>query len=319
MAKVYVTRQLPEGGLDRLQGQHRVDVNPEDRPLTREELLSVVREYDGVICLLSDSIDSAVIAAAKGRVKIFANYAVGYDNIDIQAAAEAGIFVSNTPGVLTEATADLAWALLLAVSRRLIPAHNDTLAGKFKGWHPTAYLGRDFSGATLGLVGAGRIGQATARRARGFGMKMLYYNRSPKPVFEAECGARQVDLETLLLESDFVSLHLPLNKETVGLLNAQRLELLKPTAVLVNTARGPIIDEGHLAHMLRTGKLAGAGLDVYTQEPRIHPDLIGLENVVLLPHIGSASWQTRLQMAEMAGENVLAVLAGGRPLHPVTP
>lgn len=317
MAKVYVTRQLPQGGLAKLEAKHQVKINPQDCPLSREELLLVVEEYDAVICLLNDKIDEEVVKAAEGKVKIFANYAVGYDNIDISAAIKAGIHVSNTPGVLTDATADIAWALLLAVARKIVPAHQFTLAGEFKGWHPTEFLGGDFKGATLGIVGAGRIGQATARRARGFDMDIIYYNRSAKPQFEQECGARQVDLETLLRESDFVSVHLPLTIETDGLLDCRHLEMLKSTATLVNTARGPIIDEGHLAGMLREGRLAGAGLDVYAKEPEVHPELLGLNNVVLLPHIGSASWQTRLKMANIVADNVMAVLAGGEPLNPV--
>lgn len=317
MSKIYVTRQLPEGGLKKLEAIHQVDVNDQDRPLTREELLSVVSQYDAVICLLSDSIDSTVIEAARGKVKIFANYAVGYDNIDIFAAEAAGIYVSNTPGVLTEATADIAWALMLAAARHIVAAHNYTEAGKFLGWHPTEFLGGDFHNATLGIVGAGRIGQAVARRAIGFGMRVLYYSRSSQLEFEKQCGAQKVDLETLLRESDYVSLHVPLTEETKGLLDSRHLEMLKPTAVLVNTARGPVVDEGHLAFLLRSGRLAGAGLDVYAREPKIHPDLFGLDNVVLLPHIGSASWQTRLEMARMASENVLAVLSGSPPLNPV--
>lgn len=319
MAKVYVTRQLPQGGLTRLEGVHQVDVNPADQPLTRDQLLTVVQQCDAVICLLSDRIDQEVIDAAKGKVKIFANYAVGYDNIDVAAAAQAGIFVSNTPGVLTEATADIAWALLMAAARKIVPAHNYTEAGNFKGWHPTEFLGQDFHGATLGIVGAGRIGQTTARRALGFGMKIIYYNRTPKPEFETQTGATKVDIDTLVKESDFISLHVPLNPGTEGLLNAQRLELLKPNAIVVNTARGPVIDEGKLAAMLRAGRIAGAGLDVYDKEPVIHPDLYGLENVVLLPHIGSASWQTRLKMAEMTGDNVMAVLEGKEPPNTVRP
>lgn len=317
MAKVYVTRELPIGGLDSL-AEHHVDTNPNDRPLTREELLAVVKEYDGVISLLSDKIDWEIIQAARDKVKIFANYAVGYDNIDIARAAKAGIYITNTPGVLTEATADIAWALLLATSRHIVAADKFTRLGKFQGWHPTLFLGGDFHGATLGIVGAGRIGQATARRAKGFGMKVLYYNRSPRPEFEAQ-DARGVDLKTLLAESDYVSLHLPLTPETHGLLDAAHLELMKPTSVLVNTARGPVVDEAYLAQMLSQGRLAAAGFDVYAQEPKIHPDLLGLENVVLLPHIGSASRQTRIKMAEMAAANVLAVLAGGEPLNPVLP
>jgi glyoxylate reductase len=318
MGKIYVTRQLPAGGLDCL-AAHQVDINPYDRPLTRHELLAKVTHYDAVICLLSDSIDAEVIQAAKGKVRIFANYAVGYDNIDIATAAKSGIYITNTPGVLTEATADIAWALLLAAARHIVVADQFTRSGKFKGWHPTAFLGRDLYGATLGIVGAGRIGQATARRAKGFGMEILYYNRSRREEFEAECGARQTDLSTLLAASDFVSVHLPLTPDTCGLLEARQLELMKPTAVLVNTARGPVVDEACLAEMLGSGRLAAAGLDVYAEEPKIHPDLLGLENVVLLPHIGSASWQTRLKMANMAAANVSAVLAGEQPLNPVLP
>jgi len=318
LAKIYVTRQLPEGGLDSL-SQHQVDVNEEDRPLSKEELLDIVREYDAVICLLNDGIDSEVIAAAQGKVKIFANYAVGYDNIDVAAAHGAGIKVSNTPGVLTEATADIAWALLLAAGRHIVAAHKFTLEGKFQGWHPTEFLGQEFHGANFGIIGAGRIGQATARRATGFGMKILYYNRSAKLGFERECNATRVELDTLLQQSDFVSIHVPLTPETQNLLDARRLEMLKPTAVVVNTARGPVLDEAHLATMLRQGKLASAGLDVYAQEPKIHPDLLDLDNVVLLPHIGSASWQTRLKMAAMAAENVAAVLDGREPPNPVIP
>lgn len=315
MAKVYVTRQLPAGGLDLLTENHQVHINPHDRPVTREELLAVVKEYDGVICLLSDAIDKEIIHAARG--KIFANYAVGYDNIDIDAAVKAGIWVTNTPGVLTEATADIAWALLLAVSRQIVVADRYTRDGLFRGWHPTAFLGGDFFGATLGIIGAGRIGQAVARRAIGFGLKILYYNRSAKPGLEKSCGARQTDLAELLSTSDFVSIHLPLSLETKGLLGPRQLAMLKPTAVLVNTARGPVLDEGYLAQMLAEGRLAGAGLDVYQAEPKISQALLGLKNVVLLPHIGSASWQTRLKMANMAAANVAAVLAGKTPPNPV--
>lgn len=317
MGSVFVTRQLPAAGLADLAAVHSVETNPYDRPVTRQELLAAVQRHDAVICLLSDAIDQGIIHAARRKVKIFANYAVGYDNIDLAAARQAGIFVTNTPGVLTEATADLAWALLLSAARGIVAADSFTRSGKFQGWHPTAFLGGDFHGATLGIVGAGRIGQATARRAKGFGMEIIYYNRSRQPDFEAETGAKPTELDALLAMSDYVSLHLPLTPETRGLLGPRRLELLKPTAVLVNTARGPIVDEAHLATMLKTGGLAAAGLDVYAEEPLVHPALMGLANVVLLPHIGSASRQTRLKMASMAAANVLAVLGGGAPPNPV--
>lgn len=317
MGKVFVTRQLPPGGLDLLEPEHQVHVNPWDRPLSRQELLAAVKEYDGIICLLNDSIDREVIGATKG--KIFANYAVGYDNIDIQAAAEAGIWVTNTPGVLTEATADIAWALLLAAGRHIVAADSYTREGHFKGWHPTAFLGGDFAGATLGIIGAGRIGQAVARRGIGFGMKILYYSRSEKPQLEKDTGATRADLPELLAASDFVSIHLPLTTGTSGLLGPEELAQMKPSAVLVNTARGPIVDEVYLAEMLKDGRLAGAGLDVYAEEPKIFAPLLGLKNVVLLPHIGSASWQTRVKMAEMAATNVAAALRGERPPNPVLP
>lgn len=317
MAKVFVTRPLPQGGTALLEKEHQVDVNADDKPMAREKLLAAVREYDGIICLLNDRIDAGIIEAARGRVKIFANYAVGYDNIDVAAAKAAGIYVTNTPGVLTEATADLAWALLLAAARQVVVAHKYTAQGNFSGWHPTQFLGRDFHGATLGIIGAGRIGQAVARRAAGFGMNIIYYNRSPKPQLEAELNAQRTGLSQLLRQSDFISVHVPLTAETRHMLDADRLALLKPTAVLVNTARGPIIDEAALASALREKRLFAAGLDVYEQEPQIHPQLLGLDNVVLLPHIGSASWQTRLKMAQMAAANVAAVLSGGKPLNPV--
>lgn len=317
MGKIFVTRQLPRGGLDSLGSEHQVQVNPWDRPLSRQELLAAAKEYDAIICLLNDVIDGEIIGAAKS--KIFANYAVGYDNIDIEAAAAAGIWVTNTPGVLTEATADIAWALLLAAGRHIVAADGYTRAGHFHGWHPTAFLGGDFYGATLGIIGAGRIGQAVARRARGFGMKILYYSRAEKQRLEEDTGATRADLPELLAASDFVSIHLPLTPATNGLLGPAQLALMKPTAVLVNTARGPIVDEDYLAQMLAEGRLAGAGLDVYAEEPKISSSLLDLKNVVLLPHIGSASWQTRLKMAEMAAGNVAAVLRGERPANPVLP
>ncbi len=317
MAKVYVTRQLPEGGLESLKKKHQVDINCDELPLSRQQLLEVVKNYDAVICLLNDRIDKEIIDAAKGKVKIFANYAVGYDNIDVEAARQAGVYVSNTPGVLTEATADLAWALMLAAARQLIPAHSHTVAGKFARWEPTSFLGRDLHGATLGIIGAGRIGQAVARRAQGFGMQVLFYNKSPRPRLEQVGNARWSSLEELLSKSDFVSIHVPLNNETKHMLNAQRLAMLKPTAVLVNTARGAIIDEAALAQALKERQIFAAGLDVYEHEPEIHPDLLGLDNVVLAPHIGSASWNARIKMARMAASNVESVLAGRPPVNAV--
>lgn len=310
---VYVTRQIPEAGIEMLREACRVvDVNPEDRVLTHEELLAAVAGREGVLCLLTDRIDAEVMDAAKG-CKVFANYAVGYDNIDVAAATERGIVITNTPGVLTDATADLAWTLLFAVTRRVVEADRYTRAGKFKGWGPMLFLGGDITGRTLGIIGAGRIGQAVARRSVGFGMKVLYTDPSPRPELEKDIGAERVGLDELLRESDFVSVHCLLNEETRHLIGRRELELMKPTAYLINNARGPIVDEKALVEALRQKRIAGAGLDVYENEPELTPGLAELDNVVLLPHLGSASIQTRTDMATLAAQNLLTVLTGNLP------
>ena len=317
--KVYVTRQIPDAGITMLrQACEVVDVNPEDRVLTHEELLAAVGGRDGVLCLLTDRIDAEVMDAAKG-CKVFANYAVGYDNIDVPAATERGIVITNTPGVLTEATADLAWALLFAVTRRVVQGDRYTREGKFKGWGPMLFLGGDITGRTLGIVGAGRIGQAVARRSIGFQMKVLYTDPSPRPELEKDIGARRMELDELLRESDFVSIHCLLNEETRHLMGKRELELMKPTAYLINNARGPIVDEKALVEALRQKRIAGAGLDVYEDEPELAPGLAELDNVVLLPHLGSASIATRTRMATLAAENLLAVLEGETPPNVVNP
>ena len=310
---VYVTRQIPEAGIEMLrQACQVVDVNPEDRVLTHEELLAAVAGRDGVLCLLTDRIDAEVMDAAKG-CKVFANYAVGYDNIDVAAATERGIVITNTPGVLTDATADLAWTLLFAVTRRVVEGDRYTRAGKFKGWGPMLFLGGDITGRTLGIIGAGRIGQAVARRSVGFQMKVLYTDPSPRPELEKDIGAERVELDELLRESDFVSVHCLLNEETRHLIGKRELELMKPTAYLINNARGPIVDEKALVEALHEKRIAGAGLDVYEDEPELAPGLAELDNVVLLPHLGSASIQTRTDMATMAAHNLLTVLSGNLP------
>jgi glyoxylate reductase len=263
---------------------------------------------DAIVCLLTDRIDAAVLEAAAPRVKVVANVAVGYDNVDVDAAARLGIIVCNTPGVLDETTADLAFALMLAASRLTSSAEADLRAGRWPGWGITQYLGRDVHGATLGLVGYGRIGRAVARRARGFGMTVLHHTRHDT----GEPGWRH-DLDDLLRAADVVSLHVPGGPATHHLVDARRLTLLRPTSVLVNTARGTVVDEAALADALHEGRLFAAGLDVYEREPAIHPRLLDAPRTVLLPHVGSASVATRTRMARLATEAVATVLAGGTP------
>jgi glyoxylate reductase len=253
------------------------------------------------------------------RLRVVANVAVGYDNVDVPACTARGVLVTNTPDVLTDATADLAWALLLAAARRVTEGDRFVRAGKFERWDWTLLRGQEVHGKSLGIVGAGRIGQAVARRGRGFSMEILYTSRARKAEFERETGARRVGLRRLLGESDFVSIHVPLGPETRHLIGRRELALMKRTAVLVNTARGPIVDEAALAAALKGGRLFGAGLDVYEREPAVHPGLLGLQNVALLPHIGSATDETRRRMYETALRNLASVLRGRRPAHPVNP
>ncbi|TCL59252.1 lactate dehydrogenase-like 2-hydroxyacid dehydrogenase [Hydrogenispora ethanolica] len=309
---VYVTRMIPQPAIERLQQHCEVTVNSEDRVLTRAELLREVAGRDAVLCLLTDTIDVAVLDAAKGA-KIFANYAVGYNNIDLQAASDRGILITNTPGVLTDTTAELAWALLFAVARRVVPADQFTRAGRFEGWGPMLFLGQDVTGKTLGIFGGGRIGSAFGKKAKGFEMKLLYCDVQRNPEFEAETGAEYVTKERLLRESDFVSLHIPLLPETRHFIGAAELRLMKPTAILINTSRGPVIDEAALVDALWNRTIWGAGLDVFEAEPELAPGLTELDNVVILPHIASATIATRTQMGLMAAENILAALRGETP------
>lgn len=317
--KIYVTRKIPQPGLDLLYKFSRdVEINEEDRVLTREELLGNVGGKDGILCLLTDKIDGEVIKAAD-KAKVFANYAVGYDNIDVAAATKKKIIVTNTPGVLTDTTADLAWALLFAVARRIVEADMFTRKGLFKGWAPMLLLGRDVTGATLGILGAGRIGTAVALKSQGFKMKVLYYDERRNETLESTLGAKKVDKEKLLKESDFISVHLPLTKDTFHFLGDDEFRLMRSTACLINTSRGPVINERALADALKSRRIAGAALDVYEEEPRLSPGLAELDNVVIVPHIGSASIQTRTKMAVMAAENLMAALKGERPKNIVNP
>ncbi|MEM1539019.1 MAG: glyoxylate reductase [Candidatus Bathyarchaeia archaeon] len=318
---VYVTRELPGKSLEIMRKYFEVEVWPEYGPPPKDHLIEKAKNADALVTLLTDKIDAEVFDAAP-KLKIVAQMAVGYDNIDVNEATKRGIYVTNTPGVLTETTADLAWALLMAVARRIVEADKYVRSGKWKvSWHPSMFLGKDVSGATIGIIGAGRIGTAVARRAKGFNMKILYYDVVPMPPeIEKELGAKRVDLETLLRESDFVSIHVPLTKETYHLINEEKLRLMKKTAYIINNARGHVIDEKALYKALSRGWIAGAGLDVFEQEP-ISADnpLLKLENVVVTPHIGSASFETRSKMAEMVAENILAFFQGKVPPNLVNP
>ncbi|MFH0794847.1 MAG: D-glycerate dehydrogenase [bacterium] len=311
--KVVVTRRILDAGLRALrEAGHTVEINPLDRDWTAEELRSAAHDAHGLLSMLTDRIDASLFDASP-NLKVVANYAVGYNNVDLAVATQRGCFVTNTPGVLTNATADLAWALLMAAARRIAEGDQMVRRGEFRGWEPLLLIGAELSGRTLGIVGAGRIGQAVGRRAVGFEMAILYRSRSPKPDFETTTGARRCSLEELLRESDFVSLHCPLTPETRHLLDERRLALMKPSAILINTARGPVVDEKALVRALRGGKLAAAGLDVFEDEPQLAPGLTELSNVVLCPHLGSAATATRQRMGAMAAENIIAALDGRRP------
>jgi glyoxylate reductase len=317
---VYVCRPLPGRALDLLRERCAVHVWPDPEiPPPREVLLEAVREAEGLVTLVTERVDETLLAAAP-RLRVVSNVAVGYDNVDVAAATRRGVVVTNTPDVLTETTADLAWALLLAAARRVAEADRFTRAGRWKAWGLELLLGQDVYGRTLGVVGMGRIGRAVARRAGGFRMRVLYTSRTRCEEVERELGAEWRALDDLLAEADFVTLHTPLTQETRHLIGRERLRRMKPTAVLVNTARGAVVDEQALVEALRERWIWAAGLDVFEQEP-LPPDspLLSLDNVVLAPHIGSASFTTRARMAEMAAENCLAVLSGRRPPNPVNP
>lgn len=313
--KVLVTREIPEAGLAPL-GSFDLTVLSEAPP-ERDELLEAARGASGVLSNVTEKIDAEFMDAAGADLKVIANMAVGYDNVDVGAAKERGIVVTNTPGVLDETTADTAFMLLLAAARRLGESERTLRAGNWEWWGPKLFVGVDVWGKTLGIVGMGRIGQAVARRGRGFGMEILYHNRSRKKDAEQELDARHTDLDELLETADFVSIHTPLTDETRHLIGADELEKMKPTAVLVNTSRGPVVDEEALADALADGRIFAAGLDVYENEPQVHPKLLDQENAVLAPHIGSGSRETRDGMAVLAAENVVAVLRGDEPRTPV--
>jgi glyoxylate reductase len=315
--KILVTREIPDAGV-RLLKDFEVCVLAE-RPPTRDELLEAARGASGILSTATEKMDGEVMDAAGEGLRIIANMAVGYDNIDVEAARERDIVVTNTPGVLDETTADVAFMLMLAAARRLGEGERMLRAGRWEWWGPKQLRGLDVWGKKLGILGLGRIGQAVARRGKGFGMEVLYHSRSRKKDAEKELGARYLDLDDLLRESDFVSIHTPLTDETRHLIGERELDLLQETAVLVNTSRGPVVDEAALADALQNGRVFAAGFDVYEEEPKVHPKLLDLENAVLAPHIGSATVETRDRMAAMAAENLRAVLRGEEPKTPVEP
>ena len=310
---IFVTRALPGDPTPRLREVANVIVWPHDEPPPHDELIRRAADADALLTMLTDPIDAAVLDAGR-RLRLVAQMAVGYDNVDVAAATECGILVTNTPGVLTETTADLAFALLLAAARRVVEGDRLTRTGGWKSWHPSFLLGQDVHGATLGIVGLGQIGLAVARRARGFDMRILYHDRTRHPQAEAELGAEYVSLDRLLGESDFVSLHVPLASQTRHLIGQRELSLMKPSAVLVNAARGAVVDQQALCAALKERRIAAAGLDVAEIEPiPVDDPLLTLDNVVVTPHIGSASVATRARMAEMAVESVLQALRGELP------
>jgi glyoxylate reductase len=316
---VLLTRSLDDEVVEWLRERVDLQVYEEDRPIPRRRLLDAIRGKAGLLPLLTDRIDAEVLDAAGPGLRVVANYAVGYDNVNVEECTRRGIVVTNTPDVLTGATADLTWSLILAASRRVAEGDRWVRAGRPWAWAPGFLLGREITGKTLGIVGFGRIGQAVGARTRGFEMKVRYTSRSRREEAERALGAEHRDLDDLLAEADVVSIHCALTDETRHLFDAERFKAMKDTAVLVNTARGPIVDESALADALESGEIFAAGLDVYEQEPAIHPRLLELENVVLAPHLGSATVETRRAMGMLAAENLVAALNGERPQTPVNP
>ena len=312
-AKVLVSRRVPQEAIQMLTEHYDVEVNEEDRALSAEELRRRLAGRQGLVCLLHDKINEELLAATPS-LKISCNVAVGFDNVDVAAATRHGVMITNTPDVLTDTTADFAFTLLMATARRVAAADRFVRDGKFKEWKMDLFLGADIHHATLGLLGIGRIGASVARRARGFDMRVLYYDEfRPKPEVERELGVEFAPMETVLREADFLSLHVPLLSTTRHLINAGTLAMMKPTAILINTARGPVVDEQALVDALKAGRLAGAGLDVFELEPKVHSELLKLDTAVLAPHIASASVNTRQRMARLAAENCIAGLSGRTP------
>lgn len=317
--RILITGHLPENVISPLREKYQVEMNQEDRPMDRQELILKVKDKQGLLPMLNDSINEEVLTSAP-HLKMIANFGVGYNNIDVRAASARGIMVSNTPGVLTEATAELAFTLILSVPRRIVEGDRMVREGRFKFWAPMLFLGREATGKTLGIIGMGKIGKAVAVRARAFDMRILYHNRKKiNSKEEKSLRAEYVDLKTLLTESDFISLNVPLTEETKHLIGKNELSVMKPTAFLINTSRGPVIDEKALVEVLRAKKIGGAGLDVYENEPSLTPGLTELNNVILLPHVGSGTLETRIKIGTLAVENLIAGLEGQKPPNLVNP
>ncbi len=323
MPRIFVARRVPDAGLNLLYdafGKGNVEVFPHDRIIGREELLAAVKGVDAILPILTDKIDGDVLDAVGPQLKIVANFAVGYNNIDVPAATVRKVPVTNTPGVLTDTTADLTFALILSVARRMGEGERMVRARQWPGWGPMQLMGSDVFGKTLGIFGMGRIGQAVAKRATGFDMKVLYTNRKPlDAALEKQFNARYVDKATLLAESDFLSIHCPLMPETTHAFGAAEFSAMKKSSYLINTSRGPVVDEAALVTALKNGDIAGAGLDVYEHEPKLHEGLYDCENAVIAPHLGSATLETRGKMASIAATNIIARLRGERPPNCVNP
>ena len=315
--KVLLTRQLPEVAIEKLEANVDLEIFPYDRTMTPEELKENIQDKEGLLCLLTDTVNAELMDAAP-NLKVVSNYAVGYNNIDITAAAERNIIVTNTPDVLTETTADMTFGLMLMTARRVLEAGDLLRSGNWKGWSPMQFMGMDIHGSTLGIIGMGRIGKALTRRARGFNMEVIYWNRTRLTVREEkELGLRYVKFNEVLHQADFISLNVSYNKDTHHLIDEAALQKMKQSAFFINTSRGGTIDEKALIEALENNKIAGAGLDVFENEPNINPRFFKLKNTVILPHIASASVATREKMAMVATDNLLAVLAKKKPAYPV--
>jgi glyoxylate reductase len=316
---VLVTRMVPQENLDRLRQHFDVEINADDRAYTRAELKAQVAGKHAILSMLTDTIDGEILDAAGPQCRIVANFAVGFNNFDVAAATQRNVILTNTPGVLDDATATHTVTLMLSVARRIVEADKFVREGKWKGWAPLFFIGLDVDGRTLGIAGLGRIGKNVARKAAAFGMKIIYSDVRPDPAFEQALGARFVDKATLLRESDFLSLHVPLVAETRHYIGENELKAMKPTAVLINASRGPVVDEKALARALKDKVIWGAGLDVFENEPEVEPGLLDLDNVIVVPHVASGTTETRLNMGRIAVRNIIKVLGGEAPDSCVNP